>query len=255
MTHKRSLATYATAPFQSRHYVAFANIWSRACEPVEFLRRYLLRDGSYPHVLHVRTPANPRLPITIYSGEDVQTINEIFCRGDYEVAGDEKVVVDFGSNIGISALYWLNFAPQSFLYLFEPLARNVERLRAQLKGHEERYELHEVAVGTADGEVEFGYEPSGRYGGIGRTHMPTIKVPAVDSNAVLARVIEKHGRIDILKIDIETMEKVVTERIPEELADRIGTLFVEYPFTSNPLDDTHNMQVNGDISLFRLRRP
>ncbi len=250
MTHQRSFATYATAPFQARHYVALGNILGRACEPVDFMRRYLLRDGSYPHVLHVKTPADPHLPITIYSGEDVQTINEIFCRADYKVRGDETVVVDFGSNIGISALYWLTFAPQSFLHLFEPLERNQQRLVAQLKGQEHRYELNPVAVGTSDGEVEFGYEPSGRYGGIGRTHMPTIKVPCVDSNAALARVLERHGHIDILKIDIETMEKVVTERIPADIAARIRTLFVEFPFQANPLSATHAMTVSGDISFF-----
>lgn len=254
MTHKRSLAVYASAPFQRRHYVAFGNILARTRNPVEFLGRYLFRGGEYPTTLEVRTPRAPRLPITIYSSEDVQTINEIFCRADYHVDGSEAVIVDFGSNIGISALYWLNFAPDAFLYLYEPLPMNIERLKKQLRGSEARYELHEVAVGLSQGEVEFGYEPSGRYGGIGRANMPKISVPCVDSNAELARIVERHGRIDVLKIDIETMEKAVTERIPPELARHIGRLFVEYPFRENPLTATHNMTVDGDISVF-TRRP
>jgi FkbM family methyltransferase len=251
--HKRSLATYASAPFQKRHYTAVANIFARAHNPVDFLSRYMLRGGEYPTTLSVRTPAEPRLAIQIYSGEDVQTINEIFCRGDYKVDGSEAVVVDFGSNIGISALYWLHHAPRAFVYLYEPLPMNIERLRKQLTGLESRFELNEVAVGLSNGEVAFGHEPSGRYGGIGRAHMPTITVPCIDSNAELARIVDKHGAIDVLKIDIETMEKVVTERIPTETAARIRTLFVEYPFTSNPLAGTHEAAVSGDVTLFSRR--
>lgn len=233
--------------------MAVANIFARAHNPVEFLSRYILRGGNYPAIIAVRTPAERRMAIQIYSGEDVQTINEIFCRGDYKVDGSEEVVVDFGSNIGISALYWLHHAPRAFVYLYEPLPMNIERLRKQLAGHEGRFELNEVAVGLLNGEVAFGHEPSGRYGGIGRANMPTITVPCVDSNFELARILDRHGAIDVLKIDIETMEKVVTERIPAEAAARIRTLFVEYPFTSNPLSGTHDMAVSGDVTLFSRR--
>lgn len=253
MTHKRSLATYATAAFQPRHYTAFANIVQKAGNPVDFLNRYLLRGGSYPSRIEVNLGGGQRLPITVYSAEDMQTINEIFFRDDYRVAGTEKVIVDFGSNIGISALYWLSRAPHSYLYLYEPLAMNIDRLKKQLQGNENRYHLNPVAVGLSRGEVSFGHEPSGRYGGIGRSHLPSITVPCVDSNDELSAIIERHGRIDVLKIDIETMEKAVTERIGPALAARIDTLFVEYPFTSNPLAQTHEMLVSGDISSFRRR--
>jgi len=44
---------------------------------------------------------------------------EIFCRLDYLAKTDIKVVVDIGSNIGISALYFLSRNKQAKCYLFE----------------------------------------------------------------------------------------------------------------------------------------
>jgi len=223
-------------------------------DPIDFLRRYLFRGGAYPHQVHVKAPSNPRMPITVYSGEDILTINEIFCRIDYPLQGNERVVVDFGSNIGISALWWLTYAPHSFVHLYEPLAMNLERLRVQLQGHQGRFDLNPVAVGLADGEVEFGHEPSGRYGGIGRKIGSNIKVPCVDSNVALERVLERHGHIDVLKVDIETMEKAVTERIPREIVSRIRTLYIELPFAENPHADTHDMEPHDAVTWFH-RKP
>ena len=39
------------------------------------------------------------------------------------------------------------------------------------------------------------------YGGIGRENSQQIEVQCLDSNAVLERIIQKHGKIDVLKID------------------------------------------------------
>ena len=46
------------------------------------------------------------------------------------------MAVDFGSNIGISALYFLTRNPSVQVYLFEPVPSNIERLRENLKGYE-----------------------------------------------------------------------------------------------------------------------
>src|SRR6185503_1145252 len=128
--------------------------------------RYALALGSYPHTFSLRTPtgtANARA----YSFHDVLTINEIFCRWDYRIDPSDRVVVDFGSNIGISALYFLTHAPESFVYCFEPLPLNCERLKRTLKNYADRYYLSATAVAPYEGKANFSYEATGRYGSIG----------------------------------------------------------------------------------------
>ncbi len=253
MVHKRTLKSLATAPFDARHYRSLGNILRNAEQPVDFLHRYVWRGGTYPAVIPIRGRDGKRLEVTVHSAEDMQTINEIFFRNDYPVTGAERVVVDFGSNIGVSALWFLSSSPAAYAYLYEPVPANIARLRANLAQFEGRWELAEIAVGTSAGSVSFGIEPSGRYGGIGRPTGTSIEVDCADSNAILEEIIARHGAIDILKIDIETMEEAVTARIPAPLASRIDAIYVEYPFLTNPLAGTHDMERSAFMTRFRRR--
>jgi FkbM family methyltransferase len=161
------------------------------------------------------------------------------------------VVVDFGSNIGISAAYFLTSAPNCFAYLYEPFQPNIDRLRDNLRQFEGRYALHAVAVGEAHGEVEFGWEDTGRLGGVGMKTGNYVSVTCRDSNEILEEVITRHGRIDILKIDIETLERQVTERIPVEIARNIDAIYVDYSlWETNPLEQTHNYRRYGSVAQF-----
>jgi FkbM family methyltransferase len=250
--HRRSPGTILRALFERRHYVAAANAFARVNEPVDFLKRYVSNGGSYPADISVKTPLGS-VSLTTYSPDDVQTINEIFLRGDYDVASDGVVVVDFGSNIGISTAFFLSRRPDSFVYCHEPVPRNIERLKRNLAQFAGRFDLREMAVGTENGPVRFGCEPTGRYGGVGRETGEWIEVPCRDSNEILAEIIAKHGRINTLKIDIETLEAVVTQRIPPELSAKIDNIVVEYPFSTNPLAATHDMESRHYVTMFRHR--
>jgi FkbM family methyltransferase len=112
-------------------------------------------------------------------------------------------VVDFGSNIGISALYFVPQQPGTYVYCYEPLPRNIERLRKRLAHYQGQYERAEIAVGESDGTVRFGWEPTGRYGGVGRDTGRSIDVQWRDSDTILNEIVAKHGHIDLLKADIE----------------------------------------------------
>ena len=137
-----------------------------AVQPRTTAWRYLTGRGEYPWRCPVRTPLGVVAPLT-YSHHDLVTVTEVFCRLDYEAPPDVRVVVDLGSNIGISALYFLTRNPDVRCHLYEPVAaergpaaREPRRLRGPVR-------LTEAAVWDRDGTVEFGVEPTGRYGGIG----------------------------------------------------------------------------------------
>jgi len=246
---KRNLGVALSALFQPRHHIAARNMLRTYRKPADAFARYLLGLGDYPAVLTLNTPAGS-LALTVHSYHDILTLNEIFCRLDYPAATGDRIIVDFGSNIGLSAAFFLSRTPDCFAYLYEPLQANIGRLRKNLQSFESRYALQEVAVGQTDGLVEFGREPTGRYGGIGVKTGDYVSVVCRDSNKILREAISRHGTIDILKIDIEGLEQEITQRIPLAIARRIRRLYVEYNFGSNPLAQTHSYRQYGSVAQF-----
>jgi FkbM family methyltransferase len=248
----RNIATILAALIQKRHYVAFLNMFIIYKRPLEMFIRYVFGTGNYPCDVHLRTPMG-NIEIRIYSYYDILTVNEIFCRKDYQASEEDKIIIDYGANIGVSAAYFLSRNQDAVTYLFEPVASNITRLKRNLEIFSKRYVLEEVAVGESNGNVEFGYEETGRYGGIGQKTGNYISVKCIDSNEPILDVLQRHGRIDILKIDIETLESVVTQRIPREVLPKIRKIYVEYLFKTNPFADTHSMKHYGAVSQFILK--
>jgi FkbM family methyltransferase len=195
-------------------------------------RRYLGGSGDYPYRCRIRTPLGI-VAATLHSRDDMLTVNEVFCRQDYRAGADLRVAVDLGANIGISALYFLTRNPGSRVYSWEPDPKNIARLRHNLQGFEDRYRLAEAAVALRTGKATFGTEPVGRYGTL-ELDMPTghpptelIEVETTAIDEVLQEVIDSHGQIDILKIDVEGSEERLVAAIADQHLDRIKTIVYE----------------------------
>jgi FkbM family methyltransferase len=248
----RDVRTVAKALIERRHYHAALNMVRLYKRPAQMFRRYLTEGGDYPFTSRVKTPLG-WLDLQLFSPDDVLTVNEIFCREDYPAEPQDKIVVDFGSNIGVSAAYFLSRGPNVRTYLFEPLPVNIERLQTNLAQFRDRYTLEQVAVGPVDGEVEFGWEETGRYGGVGAATGRKMTVTSRNSTNVLEQVIARHGQIDVLKVDIEGLEAAVITGIPHPLARHIRKIYVECVFDVNPLTDTHSLTRYGEISQFVRR--
>lgn len=248
----RDITKIAKAPMQRRHGIAIGNMIRRYAHPGTMLRRYLVAGGDYPYTVRVRTPMG-WVELELHSPHDTLTVNEIFCRDDYKADATDQVVVDFGSNIGVSAAYFLSRDPGVFAYLFEPLPSNLDKLQHNLRRFAGRYEIQAVAVGPEAGEVEFGWEDTGRYGGVGVATGKSITVACLSSRQVIEDVLSRHGHIDVLKVDIEGLESAVIENLPEALVRCIGKIYAEYRYNRNPLVTTHDLRQYGDIAQFRLR--
>lgn len=249
----RAITKFAKAAFQWRHYRAAANMLRTYERPGATFLRYLFGGGQYPARISLSTPIGP-IAVTLYSEHDLLTVNEIFCRRDYQASDNAQLVADFGSNIGISALYFLTRNPRAYAYLYEPLPANLERLRSNLAGFEGRYHLFPFAVGMVEGPVQFGCEPTGRYGGIGLSRETQITVPCRSANSVIDEILSRHGSLDVLKVDIESFEKEIILGLGER-AHRIETIFVENRFDSNPLQATHSYRQYGSVAQFRRINP
>ena len=237
------------AALSPRHYRAMGKMCVVFKEPLRACYNYIRRTGSYPSDYVVRTPLGHRV-FTLFTVEDLLTLNEVFARNDYKATPKDQIAVDFGSNIGISVGYFLTRSPTSFVYAFEPVPRNIRRLKKNLVGLETRYELSEVAVGIANDRVEFGIEESGRYGGVGLRTGSIIEVECVKASDVIESVIRQHGRIDILKADIEGFEVKVFNSIAPELLGKIGKIYLECTFPLNPISQTHRFRQYGTVAQF-----
>jgi FkbM family methyltransferase len=226
MLGNRSVGLVARNVFRRENYAAVWRMRRAYVHPAQGAWRYLSGRGSYPLRWPVRTPLGIVEP-TLHSHHDLVTVTEVFCRVDYEAPSDVRAVVDLGSNIGLSALYFLTRNPSSRCYLFEPVPRNITRLRENLQGFEGRFELTERAVWDRDGTVAFGVEPTGRYGGINVAGQETIEVACLDVNDVLETVLSRERVIDVLKVDTEGAEVMTVAAIRDDLLARIRRIYLE----------------------------
>ncbi|WP_166660102.1 FkbM family methyltransferase [Actinomycetospora succinea] len=220
---------------------------------MDFLRRYLTSAGDYPYHCAISTPIGTIAPTT-YSSHDVRTVNEVFARRTYAARRDVRVVVDVGANIGVSALYFLTRNHHVRVHAFEPVPVNLERLAGNTAPFRERCTIHPFAVALENGQVSFGTEPTGRYGGIG-VEGELIEVTCRSINEVLDEILRTEDRIDILKVDIEGLEEAVVAGIAPSLLDRVEVIYYETtgprPFHADRFAHRYELQSNR---LTRRRR-
>jgi FkbM family methyltransferase len=223
-------------------------------QPVRSVRQYFVGGGIYPHDVGVRTPLGRR-DVTVHGSHDVITVHEIFCRRDYRSSPPPQVVVDLGSNIGISALYFLTRTPSTHCVLYEPLPSNVERLTSNLVGFEDRFEVHRAAVAPFSGMTQFVVESTGRYGHLvdgAEPALDTIDVEVCEVNNVLERVLASHNRIDLVKIDIEGLELDTLRAIRPDVLERVDGVAIEWFGAADALPGFRATRVADVVSYARV---
>ena len=257
---QHSIKSFSAALFEKSFYLAFINIFIYFKSPLKILIRYVFEMGNYPENIFVRTPLGLQC-MTAFSHHDLITIIECFGKLDYAAPQSLSVVVDFGSNIGISALYFLTRNEGVKVYLFEPVPRNIERLKQNLKGFEERYELRECAVGIEDGCLDFACDDTGRYGGLikgGAIHFSQwdpkqiMRVNVVSANKILDEILTQQKYADIVKIDVEGYENKILGTLKEEALARIERIYAETNNSQN-LPGFSRERYGGVIRYYRIR--
>ncbi len=150
--------------------------------------------------------------------------NEIIYQELYKFKSVEKkpVIIDVGSNIGISILYFNELFPNSKIIgieadptVFGILKKNTENIKSDL-------ELHNKAVWNSENEIlQFG--STGADAGSLFAKENLINVETI----CLSSILKKYEEIDMLKIDIEGAEKEVIEECKNYL-NRVKHIFVEF---------------------------
>jgi FkbM family methyltransferase len=196
-------------------------------QPHEALRRYATGKGEYPWAVRVRTPLGTQ-EVVCRTWHDLITVHEIFARNDYDVLDAPATVLDGGANIGLLSLWALTRRPDSRVRCFEPVPENVAELRRNLAAFEDRYELVEAALAPESGEVKFGVESTGRYGGIGVSTGECITVRAVGIAEAIDGCLAAWDRIELLKLDVEGAEIDILRALDAERLTDVLALAVEH---------------------------
>jgi FkbM family methyltransferase len=270
MLNDRPISFIARNMLRPSNYLALLQMLRIYEHPFAGAARYFVGAGEYPCTMGVRTPMGVKT-VTLFHRHDAITVHEIFCRQDYRSPSPAQVVIDIGSNIGISALYFLTRSPTSFCELYEPDPDNVAKLLTNLKGYEHRFTLHENAVADSSGVLPFIREPSGRYGSlvVPPTSRPRdaalepgslpdpgteerIEVRVEHVNDVLAEALATHGSIDLLKIDTEGVELATVLAIDPALRARIRRIVIEW-FDRHVSLDGFDVSSSCDTIMFTNR--
>lgn len=241
MLNGRPLSLISRNVLAPSNYIALTRAVRVYDQPLQALSRYIVGRGSYPCSVRLETAIGPQT-ITLFCSHDAITVHEIFCRRDYWFAVPAKVVVDVGSNIGISALYFMTRSPDAYCELYEPDPRNIDKLRSNLASFADRFTLHETAIADREGALPFSREPTGRYGGLDpaewvRTQSDVVTVRVEHINTALERALSRSGTVDLLKIDTEGSELATVRAIDPQLRRRVRHIVIE--------SQDHQIEIDG----------
>lgn len=151
-------------------------------------------------------------------------VNEIYA---FQTEKSSPLIVDCGSNIGLSVLYFKQQFPFSKIISFEPDNNNFDLLTKNVNAnHLKDVELNKAAVWIKDGEISFEAKESEA------SHISETVSENKVKSVSLKSLLEKVSEVDFLKIDIEGAEKQVVEDIKPNL-EKVQNLFLEYHGKTN----------------------
>lgn len=200
-----------------RELIGLARIFLLIKHPVRFLKYYLWFQTEpkkhFKNEVEIRTPLG-LIKIKTRTCHDYVTIFEIFCRRDYRLRKGEKNIIDVGSNIGISAIYFLSRNIETKVICFEPNPENLFYFYLNLESFVTRLEVHPVALGSNEGTHPFTIERTGRYGSLKIEDEDSAKflyVPVWEIVGQIQKAIANYGSVQVVKIDTEGTELELLE--------------------------------------------
>jgi FkbM family methyltransferase len=179
----------------------------------------------------------PFLPETL-----LYVFQEIFVDLNYvfKSSSAKPVILDCGSNIGLSILFFKTLFPEAQIVAFEPETRTFARLEENVSSNAlSHVSLNRAAVGRDNGTIEFFFDPNEE--GSPMASVDARRVPgAVGEKVPQVRLSDfVKGPVDYLKLDVEGAELAVLEDLASTGALRnIDQLVVECHHHIDPDEDS-----------------
>lgn len=162
------------------------------------------------------TPINKIKNLNILShsnGEFFCLYNEIFAEKLYYFDTNDKTpfIVDCGSNIGISVLFFKTLYPNSEILAFEPSPNNFDLLSKNVKNNNlKNVSLHQKALADKPGSIKL-YGEGTPLGSIIKDNPHNAKTYSVVEAIILSDYINK--KVNLLKIDTEGAEFLILNEL------------------------------------------
>lgn len=146
-----------------------------------------------------------------------QLFREIFINGFYDlpIGSESPHIIDCGSNIGMSIMFFKSKYPNARIIGFEPHPATYEVLSSNIERNDfQQVELFQLALSDRNGNIDL-FVKDGDLGALdmsivaGRSALPC-KVPT----DMLSKYVE--GEVDLLKLDIEGAEELVLKDLEKE---------------------------------------
>ena len=184
--------------------------------------------------------------IGIRNREIIYLLNEIFLNNEYYFFSNKKspLIIDCGSNIGISILYFKHLYPDCEIiafeanpYIFEVLQKNI------YNNNLKNVKINNLALSNSKSELKF-YINESNYGtltGSINSNRGGKKELNINSDK-LSNYIKNIETIDLVKMDVEGAEfNIINDLFNENLITKVNEYIIEY-----------HLNVEGDNSLNTL---
>ncbi len=174
--------------------------------------------------------------------------NEVFVEQNYHIEPTKKKlqIIDCGTNIGMSLLYFRRQAPNSIIIAFEPNPYTFKIVKENVLTNKLDVGLHNIGLGLESAEVDFYTDIndlSSQSASVTR-HLATKNYDLISFKVNIKKLSDYIDRpIDILKLDIEGSEGEVLEDISiTGKINLINKIFIEYHY-----DGVHTIYPLGKI--------
>jgi FkbM family methyltransferase len=200
----------------------------------EFIGRYLsIPSKTYPFSIRTRN----NLILNLKDFCDVTTAWVVFCKQEYKVNSEHKVIVDLGANIGTFALFAARQSQDAKVICFEPFPDTFQQLKSNFKnnGLDGRIVCRQLAVSGSNlprvmAPGGFGNTTSYLLESVAENEEVLNSVFCITFADLLEEVaaVSSVRTIDLLKMDIEGAEYEFLENVPAESLSTVREIQMEY---------------------------
>lgn len=164
------------------------------------------------------------------------TFNEVFNTNMYYFENNKKnpFIIDCGTNIGISVLYFKKIFPESKIICFEPDDKNFEILNQNIISQNWEKNVNVIKKGVSNRNAIVNFTNEGHAGSkiiiTDDTELNNFsKIEIID---LIEFINNQNEQIDFLKLDIEGSEFEIVPRL-NEVNSKIDRLYIEFHCVDN----------------------
>lgn len=248
---KRPLREVINRVFRKDLFEIIKNFFIVHKNPIQAMYEEFFTKGKYPKLIETKIGVK----IKLFSYGDFSTFNLVFCRQDYLADKKINAVLDIGSNIGITAHYWLFKNPKVKIYCYEPSKRNFKRLTENTKKFKKNIELKQSAVSNFNGYSKLYKSETGVNDSIiDKVSKDFDKIKVIKINDILKKIFSNFKNLDILKIDTEGCEREILKSIDKKYFKKIRIINIEGSNYNNLVPKYFRYSFNASASRFENTR-